>query len=304
MQKYIVFIESEQKNDHILVYSFPEEIMKVILKGSSLVLLLFITACASMRTVNTHSLNRAPHYHGRVSGDAGNYGYFAVSIQPQMDDWFNRDRKAALRPLLDAMNTYLEYYDNIRFIDAEGFPPQSAPEISAGIEQDYGEKDNPRMILVASGPTKAWIEILKDKTADTGITGVLWISVGVQNYKVMQQDWKGSKAVEMGTGYTMPVPWLTSLDTPVEVLQVSGALLSPDGKILRSGAEGIIAKRTGFLASVFDWRSTITESDIRALISETVREDLSGSPPAWQAALTNLLAQLTGREDRLLIPEQ
>jgi hypothetical protein len=43
-------------------------------------------------------------------------------------------------------------------------------------------------------------------------------------------------------------PWLTSLETPVAVLQLTGALVDQDGKAIRIGAEAFQAKRTPFVA--------------------------------------------------------
>ncbi|HHS12480.1 MAG TPA: hypothetical protein ENN03_01795 [bacterium] len=269
-----------------------------------LVLVLILTGCASMRSVRTQGLDRTPHYRGRVDGDYLPLGFFPVSIQPGMNDWFQSDRREALRPLLDRMNACLEQMDFTVSMQTDGYPERSGPEITVGLEEAGSKKEEPRLMLRELGPTKAWVQAFTEKTPETGVKGVLWISVGIQDYLVRQKDWKGGKVLDLGTGHSIPVPWLTSLDTPVEVLQVSGALISPEGKILRSGAEGIIAKRTGFLASVFDLRSKISQSDIQTLINETVREDLPGSPPAWEAALNNLLAQLTGRPDRLMLPEK
>lgn len=269
-----------------------------------LVLALMLTGCASMRSVRTQGLDRVPHYRGRMEGEFQPLGFFPVSIQPQMNDWFQSDRREALMPLLDAMDAYLEKLDFTVPMQADGYPERSGPEITVGVEEDGSKDEEPRLMLRELGPTKAWVQVLTEKAPEAGVKGVLWISVGIQDYLVRQKDWKGGKILDLGTGHSMAVPWLTSLDTPVEVLQVSGALISPEGKILRSGAEGIIAKRTGFLASVFDWRSKISRSDIQTLIHETVREDLPGSPPVWEAALNNLIAQLAGRPDRLMMPEK
>ena len=48
----------------------------------------------------------------------------------------------------------------------------------------------------------------------------------------------------------MPLTWLTSLDDPVQVLQLTGVLVAPDGRVLRVGAEGVLARRTGMAASM------------------------------------------------------
>ncbi|HZA51832.1 MAG TPA: hypothetical protein VE549_13900 [Myxococcaceae bacterium] len=40
----------------------------------------------------------------------------------------------------------------------------------------------------------------------------------------------------------MSLPWLTSLETPVSVLQLTGALIDRSGQAVRIGAEGSAAE--------------------------------------------------------------
>ena len=57
----------------------------------------------------------------------------------------------------------------------------------------------------------------------------------------------------LGTGFTKSLPWLTSLETPVAVLQLTGALVGRDGKAIRIGSEGFYAKRTRLAISCVTW---------------------------------------------------
>ncbi|HSL69113.1 MAG TPA: hypothetical protein VK864_02670, partial [Longimicrobiales bacterium] len=103
-----------------------------------------------------------------------------------------------------------------------------------------------------------------------------------------------SKEIELGTGYTMALPWLTSLDDPVTVLQLTGALIGRDGRALRIGAEGLIAHRTSFLLSALGAQRIISDEDVERVRSAR-REDLPGQPLVWQVALRRLVAGLTGQ---------
>jgi len=92
------------------------------------------------------------------------------------------------------------------------------------------------------------------------------------------------------------LPWLTSLETPVSVLQLTGALVGRDGRAVRIGAEGLLAKRTGLVASAFGLQALLSDEDVQQLRT-TRRDDLAGRPLVWQAALRSLVAELTGRAE-------
>ena len=64
-----------------------------------------------------------------------------------------------------------------------------------------------------------------------------------------QTGLRGNKEVEPGTGHVASLPWLTSLETPVSILQLAGALVDLDGRAVRIGAEAFLAMRTPFLVS-------------------------------------------------------
>jgi hypothetical protein len=99
----------------------------------------------------------------------------------------------------------------------------------------------------------------------------------------------GSKAIELGTGRSATAPWLTSLDDPVEVLQLTGALIDADGKVLRVAAEGLLARRTGMIASVLGAQEVLTEADLASLRAAPA----GGGPTVLEAALGALIRGLT-----------
>jgi hypothetical protein len=103
----------------------------------------------------------------------------------------------------------------------------------------------------------------------------------------------GTKEVELGTDHTVQLPWLTSLEAPVSVLQLTGALVGPDGKAKRIGAEGLLARRTSLGLSSIGAQELITDAEVEALLTAR-REDLPGAPLVWETALRSLVAGLTG----------
>ena len=90
-----------------------------------------------------------------------------------------------------------------------------------------------------------------------------------------------------------PVPWLTSLDTPAHVLQITGALVGRDGRAIRIGAEGLFARRTPLLVSSIGAQAQLSDDDVER-VRTLRRDELPGRPLAWQAAIRELVRQLTG----------
>jgi len=72
-------------------------------------------------------------------------------------------------------------------------------------------------------------------------------------------------------------------------------LVDRDGKALRIGAEGFVARRTRLLVSAVGGQELLGDEDVRAARTAR-REDLPGAPLAWQVALRRLVSSLTARE--------
>ena len=96
------------------------------------------------------------------------------------------------------------------------------------------------------------------------------------------------------TGYSVDVPWLTSLETPVSVLQVTGARVGRDGRAQRIGAEGLLARRTSLPISALGAQAMISDAEVEQARTAR-REDLPGQPLVWQVALRELVRGLIGR---------
>ena len=134
-----------------------------------------------------------------------------------------------------------------------------------------------------------WVGATMD-AAQTPHTIVITLEVG--QYLMKQKGLVGKKVVELGTNHNVELPWLTSLETPVTVLQLTGALVDRQGKAVRIGAEGIVAKRTPLLASAIGAQAVLSNEDV-ALVRTARREDIAGQPVAWRVAMQELVRQLT-----------
>ena len=152
----------------------------------------------------------------------------------------------------------------------------------------------PSMYLAVGRPSSTWTSYANQLMHGHGVHRLLVITIEVGQYVPRQRGLRGSKELELGTNYTVGLPWLTSLDTPVSVLQLTGALVDSTGRAQRIGAEGIIARRTRLLVSALGGQEMIGDEDVQRARVEK-REDIPGQPLAWRVALVQLVEQLTGR---------
>jgi hypothetical protein len=164
-------------------------------------------------------------------------------------------------------------------------------------EGEVQNDPNQRRLQLAVGrPSEAWIAWAGTALDSAGADAALLITLEIGQYWVRQKGLSLSKEVEMGTGYSVGIPWLTSLEKPVSVVQLTGALVGRDGRAVRIGAEGLLAKRTSLSISALGAQALISDEELTRLRSLR-REDLPGQPLVWQVALRHLVAQLTGRSD-------
>jgi hypothetical protein len=205
--------------------------------------------------------------------------------------------------LLRDMNAYLDSLGvSVRLAAPE---PRHGirPDVYFGCEQnpggecvadsrDVAVQGRPWMKLAVGRPSETWVTPVRRSLDQAGAAGTLVITLEVGQYWTRQKDFLGRKEVRLGDGYDVPVPWLTSLDQPVSVLQLTGALVGRDGRAVRIGAEGLVARRTSLLVSSVGGQALIRDEDVESLRTKR-RDDLPGRPLVWQEALRNLVAELT-----------
>lgn len=146
--------------------------------------------------------------------------------------------------------------------------------------------------LSVGRPSPEWVRWLQAQLDSAGATYAVVITVDVGERWLRQRGILGRKFVELGTRHEVSLPWMTSLETPVSVLQLAGALVDREGKALRIGVEGLMAKRTPLLASSVGAEALVTEADVEVLRSAR-RTELPGTPLVWEQALRELLHGLT-----------
>ncbi len=261
--------------------------------------------------VSDRELEHPPYYAGRKAADTPPaVGHFPVLYQVGAEHEALFDppgsEGTAVAALLRAMNEYLDGLGATVAIRPGPPPPGSGPDVSFGCPTDPSgeciERDDEtaparagtRMRLAVTGPSRAWRRWAADALAGAGVDAAVVLTLEVGQYWMRQRGLRGAKVVELGSDHEASLPWLTSLETPVTVLQVTGALVDREGRVRRIGAEGLIARRTAFRLSVLGAQELITDEDVEA-VRAGLREDLPGHPVGWKVALRRMLEELTGR---------
>ena len=212
---------------------------------------------------------------------------------------------SAIARLLDEMSAYLDSLGGAVRIDAaaaQGTPPDvqfgclidASGECTNEVQVGVPASSEPTMRLAVGRPSTSWVASVAPALDATGAQSVLVLTLEIGQYWTRQKSWRGDKAVDLGTNHSQDVPWLTSLDAPVQVLQLTGALIGRDGRAIRIGAEGLFAQRTGLVASGFGLQEVLSDEDVER-IRTLERADLPGRPLAWKVALRTLVGELTGQ---------
>lgn len=272
-------------------------------------------------------LSRPPWYAGAratpVAANAARVGVAPIAYQQRDGQGEMFDPSAApgspMAQLLAEMNAYLDSLTAangsvpVRLLEAgpagarpamRGTPPDvrfgclrggnlPGEDCEARGDSVLGREANlNQMKLEVGRPSPEWTTWFAEETLNSDVEYALVITVELGEYIVRQRGFRSLKFVELGSNHRQDLPWLTSLERPVQVLQLTGALVGRDGKAVRIGAEGIVAKRTGIVASGFGLTALITDEDVQAMRAHR-RDDLPGKPVAWQEALRTLVKELT-----------
>lgn len=242
-------------------------------------------------------LDRPPFYDGRRPAVARRVAHVSVGFHSEpasLDP--TPDRSPALAALLDSLRAGIDRLALTRPLAGGDWPMRDAPRVRFGCKrggtgpdgiprspEEIGEAAAPRMAFGVEGPGRAWRERVRAGAGDS-VDAVVVVNLTFGEQWVRQVSWKGAKAIELGTGRTMPVAWLTSLDSPVQVLQLTGALVTPAGKILRVGSEGLLARRTRFGTSVLGAQEVLGEDELAAVTTPA-----GDGPAPWRTALRALV---------------
>lgn len=248
--------------------------------------------------VGDRLLDRPPYRAGSGPVGTAPVGKLLIRFQDGEGLGSARDDRAQLTALLHDLDERLERMGGTIPLDGQALPG-TPPDVMFGCEVDATgdcreREDGPgdkQLRLAIGRPSGDWVAALGERLDAANAGTALLVTLEIGQYWVHQRNFAGSKEVRLGRDHVVDVPWLTSLDAPVHVVQLTGALLDRNGRALRIGAEGLYVRRTNLLASGFGLQSLVSEEDI-ARIRQARRDDLPGRPLVWEAALESLVRDL------------
>jgi hypothetical protein len=278
--------------------------------ASSAVLL---NACAGLdeaAVAETHRLEDAPYYVALrqpqpAPGTCARV--LPVTLDPELDQQFGyTGRTQEFAAIVQALNQALARRtsdDCMRpFADVPSLSGKPPRVYVGSAEAEYAPTEGASqrlptdrfqpMIMHVERPGTDWKQALAPAIAQAGATYAVQIQLGVSQY---MKGYSGvfRKEVVLGTGYRVPIKFLTAEDKPVEVLHLTGVLVDATGQPVRAGAEGIVLRDTPFLAQTVDATRAFDPAELASVLSQARRTELPGAPLALEVALDNLLAQLT-----------
>lgn len=281
----------------------------------SLVLTVLIGACATGSTyrsgVGDQLLEHPPYYAGTApAADTTRVGHLPVGYQrgSTQSPIFEPENKSGT-PIAAFIADLTAYLDSLGITTRVANPPArgTPPDVRFSCETDpagpddeckTGDgalgRDDIVMHLAVGRPSSDWIQGAAAGMDSVRAGSLLVITLEIGQYRVRQRGMLGEKDVELGTNHVVSIPWLTSLETPVQVLQLTGARVTRDGRAQRIGAEGLLARRTSLPISAIGGQALISDAEVEQARTAR-REDLPGQPLVWQVALRNLVRGLSGR---------
>jgi hypothetical protein len=297
-------------------------------RGALLALLAILaTACATTGAtfrsgVGDKYVEHAPYYAGSAAGlETARIAHLPVSYQAGATQPASFDPKSGasspVAALLAELNASLDRLGASRRLTSVA-PKGTAPDVIFGCATDVigdcltgnetagpalksTSTDQPLMRLAVGRPSRDWIAAVRTALDSAGADHALVLSLEIGEYRVTKTGWRNDKSIELGTGYTMKLPWLTSLDAPVSVLQLTGAVVDRQGRAVRIGAEGLLARRTNLALSGMGVQRLISDEDV-AQLRTARRADLPGGPLVTDVALKTLVDQLTTGHARVVSP--
>jgi hypothetical protein len=300
----------------------PRPRARLALAGLAVLLSSSLTACSSTGATFRSGVGDAfpehpPYYAGTsresVGADPSRIGHLPIVFQRGASQSAIFDPKSEpgtpTAALLIEMSAYLDTLvagASTRLAAPAG--AGVAPDVRFGCLTESGMSDDDcivddaaalgrgrqQMKLAVARPSPEWTTRMRETMTSAGSSRALVITLEVGQMLLRQRGLAGSKELELGTGHTARFPWLTSLETPVPVLQLTGALVDQEGRAIRIGAEAFQAKRTPFLLSGAGAQALLLDEDVAEARTRR-REGLPGQPIAWRVALRHLVEQLTGR---------
>lgn len=208
-----------------------------------------------------------------------------------------------LDPLRAAIDDYLRKQSCCRGADRE--LPAGAPSVYVGSSEGENAPHEawnmreahdkyPPMIVHFAKPAAGWKQAASALAAENGAQRVVHVQLDLVQYPKADRGLFGKK-VQLGTNYETKVRFLSAIDKPIEVLQLSGAVLDANGKELCAGGEGIVGSDAPFWVQALEAGRDIDDEALQHVLHHERRQDVPGAPLNWQVAADQLLWNLLHR---------
>ena len=275
------------------------------MRRAYLALTVLSVACATAGSshksgVEPKDFDKPPFYAGTMPNVAG-IAHLPIRYQAADRSEPRGDAGSAAAGLVTEMNAYLDSIATSAKLSSNGTEVGIAPDVHFGcgtLSNCVGGKDehaDHRLRLWVGRPSPDWVGWIGTALDSASHDKALLITIEIGEYWPRRKGLGLGKELRLGTDYTVGVPWLTSLEHTIDVIQLTGVLVGRDGRAIRIGAEGMLAKPTPIaITGMLGAELSIREGDIERLRTLR-RDDLPGQPLVWQVALRNLVSQLTGR---------
>ena len=282
--------------------------IRVLAGTAALAVNLGLGGCATLAAAavaETHRLEEGEFYRDAAAGTRAAVAtarLLPAVLDPELAGILGYGRREGeFAPLLAAVNADLSARACCRFLPGEALPA-GAPHVYVGSavgefappegeQQVFPQGPFPPMVLHLRRPSPEWRAAMAGLLAREGASYAAVVSLGVSQYPKGRRGVFG-KEVVLGTGHEEPIRFLTAEDKLLEVLQLTGVLVDAEGRVVRAGAEGILARDTPFAAQVLDVTKVIDARTLEQVLTVERRSDLPGNPLKWEVALGNLLAGL------------
>ena len=279
---------------------------------------LLLTGCAALdeaAVAETHRLDPGEFYvapGGSALPLVSSAVIVPARLDPELATSLSYGRRAGeFAPILAAINDSLGQ-QSCCALARDTALPAGAPHVYVGSADgelappEAGQQALPHdrfapMVMHIARPSAVWQQSMASLLAARGAQYGIAVTLGVSQYPKGREGVFGKKVV-LGTGHEEPIKFLTAEDKLLEVLQLTGVLVDAQGRVLRAGAEGILARDTPFAAQVVDVEKAIDDRTLAEVLTSERRSELPGSPAKWDVALENLLAQLRGDRKALIVP--
>lgn len=280
--------------------------------------LAWLSGCAAldeMSVAQTQRLDEGEFYADLGNGvrqQVGTTALVPVALDPELTASLGYGQRAGeFAPISAAMNQALQAMACCRYVAGAALPA-GAPWVYVGSaagefapaeadEQVFPHDQFPPMVMHVRKPSAAWSRAMAALLAREGAQYAVVVTLAVTQYPKGREGFFGKKVV-LGTGYEERIEFLTAEDKLLEVLQLTGVLVDAQGRVVRAGAEGILARDTPFAAQVFDVSKVLDDRTLERVLTKERRQDLPGDPFKWEVALGNLVAQLRGDRAALRTP--